>query len=92
MIPVVYLGLKAEYAIETQLGGRRFGTVEVVMDTAGNVQLYDSSTKDASITNPTNPISFTAGFSGGYLTLLINNSGGVGSCDVAVSFKLIAVP
>ena len=82
-----YLGLIAEYAIETSAGGRRFGTVEVVFDNA-QAQFVDSSTVD--VGGNTQDVFFQA--NGDPLQLIIVNGSSTDTVDIAMSFKLIAVP
>ena len=82
-----YLGLIAEYAIETSAGGRRFGTVEVVFDNS-QAQFVDSSTVD--VGGNTSNVYFQA--TGDPLQLIITNGSGTDTVDIAMSFKLIAVP
>ena len=82
-----YLGLIAEYAIETSGNGRRFGTVEVVFD-SNNASFVDTSTAD--VGGSTTDVYFQAG--GNPLELFLANGSATKTVDVAMSFKLIAVP
>ena len=82
-----YLGLIAEYAIETSGNGRRFGTVEVVFD-SNNASFVDTSTAD--VGGSTVDVFFQA--QGDPLELILENSSATNTVDIAMSFKLIAVP
>ena len=82
-----YIGLMAEYALETNSNiSRRFGTIEVVFDNASTA-LTDNSTKD--VGPGTQDIEFSA--TGNPLELYVVNNFTY-SADIAMSFKLIAVP
>jgi hypothetical protein len=82
-----YIGLVAEYAIETSANGRRFGTVEVVFDNS-IAQFTDSSTVD--VGGSTTDVFFQA--TGNPLELYVTNGNPTNTVDIAMSFKLIAVP
>jgi len=85
-----YLGLKADYALETQIGGRRFGTIEVIFNST-IASFTDNSTRDVP-TNGTQGDEFAVQVQSGELEVLFGAFGGHGSVDLAMSFKLIAVP
>jgi len=82
-----YIGLIAEYAIETSAGGRRFGSVEVVFDNA-SAQFTDTSTID--VGGSTADVFFQS--QGDPLELIVTNGSSTNTVDIALSFKLIAVP
>ena len=81
-----YIGLKADYALVTSAGGRRFGTIEVVFNNA-QALITDNSTQDVG-TN-TSGHEFIA--QGDPLELVFSAAGS-GNANLAISFKLIAQP
>jgi hypothetical protein len=82
-----YLGLKADYAMELNSGARRFGTLEVVFNGSSAV-ITDNSTQDVGGNTKGYDFSATT-FSN---KLVLNFTAGPTGVNLAMSFKLIAVP
>ena len=82
-----YIGLVADYAIETSTGARRFGTVTV---TFNNTTSTNSDISTLDLGGTTNAVSFST--TGDPLELFVVNSDATNTVDIAMSFKLISVP
>ena len=82
-----YIGLVADYALETSIGSRRFGTVEVVFDNTTSA-FTDISTLD--IGGTTSAVGFST--TGDPLQLSVVNSDVSNTVDIVMSFKLISTP
>ena len=82
-----YIGLVADYAIETSIGARRFGTVKV---TFNNTTSTNSDISTLDLGSSTSAVSFST--TGDPLELFVVNSDATNTVDIAMSFKLISVP